>query len=145
VLTQKDLYDFIAKNGVEAYDKMAADLAANINSAKAKYENDQKVKAEQDALLQKKVNQFANLIHEWWTPDDVDPLGYDNMAEAICGVIDGFAGRKAELMKHAKNVETKTEKIPGGTRTITTGEISAEDFDKLADEITKALGYAFNW
>ena len=48
MLTQKDLYDFLEKNGVEKYDAMVKDLAANINSAKDTYLADQKKKAEEN-------------------------------------------------------------------------------------------------
>ena len=136
MLTQKDLYDFIAKNGADAYDQMAKELADNINAAKAKYEADQEEKVKKDALVQKRNDAFADLFHEFWTPEDILPLGYDTLAKTICEAVDAFAKKKDNLMKHAKNVKTETVEVPGGTKTVTTGEISKEDFDK---EIKDAL------
>ena len=143
VLTQKDLYDFIAKNGADAYDQMAKELADNINAAKAKYEADQEKKAKKDALVQKRNDAFADLIHEFWAPEDITPLGYDTLGKTICEAIDGFAKQKDYLMKHAKDVKTETTKIPGGTRTVTTGEISKEDFDNAIKDALKMFDKVF--
>ena len=143
MLTQKDLYDYIAKNGVDAYDRMATELADNINKAKAAYNADQEKKAKKAAMVEKRTNDFADLFHEFWAPEDIAPLSYDTLAKTVCEAVDGFAQKKDFIMKHAKNVKTETKEIPGGTRTVTTGEIDPKDFDALVKEALDAFGSTF--
>lgn len=134
MLTQKDLYDYIAKNGADAYDKMATELADNINKAKAAYEADQEKKAKKAALVQKRNDAFADLFHEFWAPEDIAPLGYDTLAKTICEAVDNFGKQKDYIMKHAKDVKTETTKIPGGTKTVVTGTLNGDDLDKILEE-----------
>ena len=136
MLTQKDLYDFIAKNGADAYDQMAKELADNINAAKAKYEADQKAEEDKKAVVAKRVGTLTDLFQEWFDDDFFKIITPGQMAKSMYQAIEDFSKSRDNLMKHAKNVKTETVEIPGGTKTVTTGEISKEDFDK---EIKDAL------
>ena len=136
MLTQKDLYDFIKKNGPEEYDKMAAELADNINKAKNRYLVDKKNEEEQKALATTRIGTLSDLFQELFNDDFFKVITPDQMAKSMYEAIEDFGKSRDNLMKHAKNVKTETKEIPGGTRTVTTGEISKEDFDK---EIKDAL------
>lgn len=136
VLTQKDLYDFIAKNGPEAFDQMAKELADNVNAAKAKYEADKKAEEEKKAIVTKRVGTLTDLFQEWFDDDFFKVVTPGQIAKSVYEAIEDFGKSRDNLMKHAKNVKTETVEIPGGTKTVTTGEISKEDFDK---EIKDAL------
>lgn len=143
VLTQKDLYDFIAKNGADAYDQMAKELADNINAAKAKYEADQKAEEDKKAVVAKRVGTLSDLFQEWFNDDFFAPITYDTVAKNVYTAIEDFGKSKDKLMKHAKNVKTETMEIPGGTKTVTTGEISKEDFDNAIKDALKMFDNIF--
>ena len=135
MLTQKDLYDYIKKNGPDAYDQMAKELANNINSAKAAYDAEQKKAKEKAALLDKRKDAFMDLFYEWWSPEDIAPLSYDALAKTVCEAVDNFAQKKTEIMKHAKNIKTKTYDTPEGKTTVTTGEVDPDEVLGWIDEI----------
>ena len=78
MLTQKDLYDFLEKNGVEKYDAMVKDLAANINSAKDTYLADQKKKAEEQKLMDTRVGQLSGLLKDWFPEDKFSLVSSDH-------------------------------------------------------------------
>ena len=114
MLTQKDLYDFIAKNGADAYDQMAKELADNINAAKAKYEADQKAEEDKKAVIAKRVGTLTDLFQEWFNDDFFAPVTYDAVAKTVYTTIEDFGKSRDKLMKHAKNVKTETVEVPRG-------------------------------
>lgn len=139
MLTQKDLYDFIAKNGADAYDQMAKELADNINAAKAKYEADQKAEEDKKAIVTKRVGTLTDLFQEWFDDDVFKVVTPGQMAKSMYEAIEDFGKSRDNLMKHAKNVKTETVEIPGGTKTVTTAEIDPKDFDKAVKEALKTF------
>ena len=145
MLTQKDLYDFIAKNGADAYDQMAKELADNINAAKAKYEADQKAEEDKKAIVAKRVGTLTDLFQEWFDDDFFAPVSYDTVAKNVYGAIEDFGKTKDALMKHAKNIKTETKEIPGGTQTVTTAQIDPKDFDKAIKEALKTFDRIIKW
>ncbi len=145
MLTQKDLYDYINKHGVDAYDQMAKELADNINSAKDKYLAQKKTEDEKKALVDARVNTLSDLFTDWFEPDFFKTMSADQIAKSVYSAVEDFGKANDEILKHAKNVKTETKKIPGGTETITKAELSKEDFDKAMHDLLDAFKYAFNW
>ena len=145
MLTQKDLYDFLEKNGVEKYDAMVKDLAANINTAKDTYLADQKKKAEEQKLMDYRVGQLSDLLKDWFPEDKFSLVSSDEMAKSFYKVIDEFDKIPNVVLKNAKNVKTETKEIPGGTKTVTKAELSDEDFNKVVHDVLDAFKYAFTW
>lgn len=145
MLTQKDLYDFLEKNGVEKYDAMVKDLAANINTAKDTYLADQKKKAEEQKLMDYRVGQLSDLLKDWFPEDKFSLVSSDEMAKSFYKVIDEFDKIPNVVLKNAKNVKTETKEIPGGTETVTKAELSDEDFNKVVHDVLDAFKYAFTW
>lgn len=145
MLTQKDLYDFLEKNGVEKYDAMVKDLAANINTAKDTYLADQKKKAEEQKLMDYRVGQLSDLLKDWFPEDKFSLVSSDEMAKSFYKVVDEFDKIPNVVLKNAKNVKTETKEIPGGTETVTRAELSDEDFNKVVHDVLDAFKYAFNW
>ena len=145
MLTQKDLYDFLEKNGVEKYDAMVKDLAANINSAKDTYLADQKKKAEEQKLMDTRVGQLSGLLKDWFPEDKFSLVSSDEMAKSFYKVVDEFDKIPNVVIKNAKNVKTETKEIPGGTETVTKAELSDEDFNKVVHDVLDAFKYAFTW
>lgn len=145
MLTQKDLYDFLEKNGVEKYDAMVKDLAANINTAKDTYLADQKKKAEEQKLMDTRVGQLSGLLQDWFPEDKFSLVSSDEMAKSFYKVVDEFDKIPNVVLKNAKNVKTETKEIPGGTETVTRAELSDEDFNKVVHDVLDAFKYAFNW
>lgn len=145
MLTQKDLYDFLEKNGVEKYDAMVKDLAANINTAKDTYLADQKKKAEKQAVMDMRVGQLSGLLKDWFPEDKFSLVSSDEMAKSFYKVVDEFDKIPNVVLKNAKNVKTETKEIPGGTKTVTKAELSDEDFNKVVHDVLDAFKYAFTW
>ena len=145
MLTQKDLYDFLEKNGVEKYDAMVKDLATNINTAKDTYLADQKKKAEEQKLMDYRVGQLSGLLKDWFPEDKFSLVSSDEMAKSFYKVVDEFDKVQNDVLKNAKNVKTETKEIPGGTKTTTTAELSDKDFDKIVHDVLDAFKYAFTW
>ncbi len=145
MLTQKDLYDFIKKNGPEAYDKMAAELADNINKAKNRYLVDKKNEEEQKALVTTRIGTLSDLFQEWFDDDFFKVVTPDQMAKSMYQAIEDFGKHKDELLKHAKNVKTETTDIPGGTKTVVRAELDAKDAKKALQELWDEFNKAFKY
>ena len=145
MLTQKDLYDFLEKNGVEKYDAMVKDLAANINSAKDKFLADQEKKDQEKKLVDLRTHQLSTLLQDWFPEDKFSLVSPDEMAKSFYKVVDEFDKVQNDVLKNAKNVKTETKEIPGGTKTTTTAELSDKDFDKIVHDVLDAFKYAFTW
>ena len=145
MLTQKDLYDFLEKNGVEKYDAMVKDLAANINSAKDKFLADQEKKDQEKKLVDLRTHQLSTLLQDWFPEDKFSLVSPDEMAKSFYKVVDEFDKVQNDVLKNAKNVKTETKEIPGGTKTITKAELSDKDFDKMVHDVLDAFKYAFTW
>lgn len=145
MLTQKDLYDFLEKNGVEKYDAMVKDLAANINTAKDQFLADQEKKEQQKKLVDLRTHQLSTLLQDWFPEDKFSLVSSDEMAKSFYKVVDEFDKIPNVVLKNAKNVKTETKEIPGGTETVTRAELSDEDFNKVVHDVLDAFKYAFNW
>lgn len=132
---QNNFLEYLQKNGVEAFDKMAADLAKQLNDAKATYEADQKKKAEEEKAKKARekdretvVNQIARLLKFYYGAN----LPFDAV-EAAKGTLDAVDKTIAENQKKSK-VESKMkvvrdEDIPGGHVKVMKGDLS-----ELSDE-----------
>lgn len=145
MLTQKDLYDFIKKNGPEAYDKMATELADNINKAKDQYLVDLKNEEEKKALTTTRIGTLSDLLQEWFDDDFFKMVSPDQMAKSVYEAIEDFGKKKDELLKHAKNVETETTDIPGGKKTVVRAELDAKDAKKALQELWDEFNKAFKY
>ena len=145
MLTQKDLYDYITKNGADAYDAMAKELADNINAAKAKFEADQKKKAEETKLADQRRTDLSYAIKNWFGDDYFNPLTCDQVAKSMYQALEDFGKKTDTIMKHAKDVKTETTKIPGGTKTVTTGTLDSKDVDALISDIVSEFRKTFKW
>ena len=100
---QNNFLEYLQKNGVEAFDKMAADLAKQLNEAKATYEADQKKKAEEEKAKKAReknretvVNQIARLLKFYYGDD----LLFDT--EAAKKALEAVDAMIAENQKKAK-------------------------------------------
>lgn len=131
---QNNFLEYLQKNGVEAFDKMAADLAKQLNEAKATYEADQKKKAEEEKAKKAReknretvVNQIARLLKFYYGDD----LLFDT--EAAKKALEAVDAMIAENQKKSK-IESKMkvvrdEDIPGGHVKVMKGDLS-----ELSDE-----------
>lgn len=131
---QNNFLEYLQKNGVEAFDKMAADLAKQLNEAKATYEADQKKKAEEEKAKKAReknretvVNQIARLLKFYYGDD----LLFDT--EAAKKALEAVDAMIAENQKKSK-IEPKMkvvrdEDIPGGHVKVMKGDLS-----ELSDE-----------
>ena len=131
---QNNFLEYLQKNGVEAFDKMAADLAKQLNEAKATYEADQKKKAEEEKAKKAReknretvVNQIARLLKFYYGDD----LLFDT--EAAKKALEAVDAMIAENQKKSK-IESKMkvvrdEDIPGGHVNVMKGDLS-----ELSDE-----------
>lgn len=136
---QNNFLEYIQKNGVEAFDKMAADLAKQLNDAKAQYEADQKKKAEEekakkakDEMRETAVKQLARLLRFFYGTD----LPFDAV-EAAKSTLDAVDKTIAENQKKDK-VEPKMkvvrdEDIPGGHIKVMEGNLSDLSDEELRD------------
>ena len=122
---QNNFLEYIQKNGPEAFDKMAADLAKQLNDAKAQYEADQKKKAEEAKKANDRetiVKQIARLLKFYYGDD----LLFDT--EAAKKALEAVDAMIAENQKKSK-VESKMEvvrdeDIPGGHVKVMRGDLS---------------------
>ena len=122
---QNNFLEYIQKNGPEAFDKMAADLAKQLNDAKTQYEADQKKKAEEAKKANDRetiVKQIARLLKFYYGDD----LLFDT--EAAKKALEAVDAMIAENQKKSK-VESKMEvvrdeDIPGGHVKVMRGDLS---------------------
>lgn len=115
-----NFYDYLNKNGLEAFDKMAKDLAEQVNAARQKYEDDQKKKAEmeearkkaEENLKQKRTvaaNNIRDALLAYYGTKLTDRMAAD-CATAILEATDSIVG-----VKKAPKVEiVRDEKTPDG-------------------------------
>ena len=136
---QNNFLEYIQKNGVEAFDKMAADLAKQLNDAKATYEADQKKKTEEEKAKKARekdretvVKQIARLLKFYYGAD----LPFD-AEEAAKGTLNAVDKTIAENQKKSK-VDSKMkvvrdEDIPGGHVKVMKGDLSDLSDEELRD------------
>ena len=131
---QNNFLEYLQKNGPEAFDKMAADLAKQIIEAKAQYEADQKKKAEEAKKANDRetiVKQIARLLKFYYGDD----LLFDT--EAARGALEAVDAMIAENQKKSK-IESKMkvvkdEDIPGGQVKVMRGDLSDLSDEELRD------------
>ena len=122
---QNNFLEYIQKNGPEAFDKMAADLAKQLNDAKAQYEADQKKKAEEAkkaddrALVRKQMGRLLNFYYG----DDLT-MDLDKAVDLMFNAIDDAMKKVEPKMKVVRD-----EDIPGGHVKVMRGDLS-----ELSDE-----------
>ena len=136
---QNNFLEYLQKNGVEAFDKMAADLAKQLNDAKAQYEADQKKKAEDEKKAKKEAEsreavekQIARLLKFYYGED----LPFDAL-EAAKGTLNAVDKTIAENQKK-KDVESKMkvvrdEDVPGGHIKVMQGDLRDLTDEELLD------------
>ena len=114
---QNNFLEYIQKNGPEAFDKMAADLAKQLNDAKAQYEADQKKKAEEAkkaddrALVRKQMGRLLNFYYG----DDLT-LELDKAVDLMFNAVDDAMKKVEPKMKVVRD-----EDIPGGSNLCSYG------------------------
>lgn len=93
-----DFYDFAKKNGLEAFDKMADEMAKKLNEARARYEADQKKEADAQALAEKKDKAMHQVR---------DALGmvYPQLGEKLDAVVEAIFEAVNELAEVLPKVE----------------------------------------
>ncbi len=122
---QNNFLEYIQKNGPEAFDKMAADLAKQLNDAKAQYEADQKKKVEETkkaddrALVRKQMGRLLNFYYG----DDLT-LDLDKAVDLMFKAVDDAMKKVEPKMKVVRD-----EDIPGGHVKVMRGDLS-----ELSDE-----------
>jgi len=122
---QNNFLEYIQKNGPEAFDKMAADLAKQLNDAKAQYEADQKKKAEEAkkaddrALVRKQMGRLLNFYYG----DDLT-MDLDKAVDLMFNAVDDAMKKVEPKMKVVRD-----EDIPGGHVKVMRGDLS-----ELSDE-----------
>jgi len=136
---QNNFLEYLQKNGVEAFDKMAADLAKQLNDAKATYEADQKKKAEEekakkarDEMRETTVNQIARLLKFYYGAD----LPFDAV-EAAKGTLDAvdktIAANQKRSKAESKMEVVRDEDVPGGHVKVMKGDLSDLSDEELRD------------
>lgn len=136
---QNNFLEYLQKNGVEAFDKMAADLAKQLNDAKAQYEADQKKKAEEektkkarDEMRETTVNQIARLLKFYYGAD----LPFDAV-EAAKGTLDAvdktIAANQKRSKAESKMKVVRDEDVPGGHVKVMKGDLSDLSDEELRD------------
>jgi hypothetical protein len=117
---QNNFLEYIQKNGPEAFDKMAADLAKQLNDAKAQYEADQKKKVEETkkaddrALVRKQMGRLLNFYYG----DDLT-LDLDKAVDLMFKAVDDAMKKVEPKMKVVRD-----EDIPGGHVKVMRGDLS---------------------
>ena len=126
---QNNFLEYIQKNGPEAFDKMAADLAKQLNDAKAQYEADQKKKAEEAkkaddrALVRKQMGRLLNFYYG----DDLT-LELDKAVDLMFNAVDDAMKKVEPKMKVVRD-----EDIPGGHVKVMRGDLSDLSDEELRD------------
>lgn len=143
VLTQKDFYDFISKNGVEKFDQMMADLSNAATEAKNAYTADQKRKQEKMALDTKRINTLTDLLNDWFPADAFKMVSPQQMAESFYKVVEDYSKVEDKLLKAAKGVKVETKEVPGGTKTTIKGNLDPADARAAFEELTKEINKLF--
>ena len=117
---QNNFLEYIQKNGPEAFDKMAADLAKQLNDAKAQYEADQKKKEEEAkkvddrALVRKQMGRLLNFYYG----DDLT-MDLDKAVDLMFNAVDDAMKKVEPKMKVVRD-----EDIPGGHVKVMRGDLS---------------------
>lgn len=132
---QNNFLEYIQKNGPEAFDKMAADLAKQLNDAKAQYEADQKKKAEEAKKANDRetiVKQIARLLKFYYG----DNLLFDtDAARKALEAVDAMIAENQKKSKAESKMEVvRDEDIPGGHVKVMRGDLS-----DLSDEELRAF------
>ena len=122
---QNNFLEYIQKNGPEAFDKMAADLAKQLNDAKTQYEADQKKKAEEAKKANDRetiVKQIARLLKFYYGDD----LLFDTEAakKALEAVDTMIAENQKKSKVESKMEVVRDEDIPGGHVKVMRGDLS---------------------
>ena len=122
---QNNFLEYIQKNGPEAFDKMAADLAKQLNDAKAQYETDQKKKAEEAKKANDRetiVKQIARLLKFYYG----DNLLFDtDAARKALEAVDAMIAENQKKSKVESKMEVvRDEDIPGGHVKVMRGDLS---------------------
>ena len=122
---QNNFLEYIQKNGPEAFDKMAADLAKQLNDAKAQYEADQKKKAEEAKKANDRetiVKQIARLLKFYYGDD----LLFDTeAAKKALEAVDAMIAENQKKSKAESKMEVvRDEDIPGGHVKVMRGDLS---------------------
>lgn len=122
---QNNFLEYIQKNGPEAFDKMAADLAKQLNDAKAQYEADQKKKAEEAKKANDRetiVKQIARLLKFYYG----DNLLFDtDAARKALEAVDAMIAENQKKSKVESKMEVvRDEDIPGGHVKVMRGDLS---------------------
>ena len=122
---QNNFLEYIQMNGPEAFDKMAADLAKQLNDAKAQYEADQKKKAEEAKKANDRetiVKQIARLLKFYYGDD----LLFDTeAAKKALEAVDAMIAENQKKSKiESKMKVVKDEDIPGGHVKVMRGDLS---------------------
>lgn len=135
---QNNFLEYLQKNGVEAFDKMAADLAKQLNDAKAQYEADQKKKAEEEKAKKAKekdretvVKQIARLLKFYYGDD----LLFDTEAarKALEAADKTIAENQKKSKVDSKMKVVRDEDIPGGHVKVMKGDLSDLSDEELRD------------
>lgn len=136
---QNNFLEYLQKNGVEAFDKMAADLAKQLNDAKAQFEADQKKKAEEEVAKQKAAENrkvVAQSIGRTLKMYYGDKLADDptELAEVMLKAIDKVAIADQKKSSFESKMEVvKDEDIPGGHVKVMRGDLSDLSDEELRD------------
>lgn len=126
---QNNFLEYIQKNGPEAFDKMAADLAKQLNDAKAQYEADQKKKEEEAKAAKAKDDtralvrkQMGRLLNFYYGKDLT--LELDKAVDLMFGAVEDAMKKVEPKLKVVKDEDT-----PFGHVKVMTG-----DFSDMSDE-----------
>ena len=134
-----NFFEYLQKNGMEAFDKMADDLAKQLNEAKAKYLEAQKKKEEEaKAAAQKKENRdkvvesLARTLKFYYGEDmPLDPV---EVADAVVKTIDDVVAAKRKIDKVKDKLEVvKDEDTDDGHVLVMKADLSDLSEEDLAD------------
>ena len=138
---QNNFLEYLQKNGVEAFDKMAADLAKQLNDAKAQYEADQKKKAEEDKKAKDRaenravcVKQFGRLLKFYFgdaltaDPEEIADTTFKSIEKTLVEKKDPEKPKWESKMEVIKDEKTPTSHIK-----VMRGDLSDLTEEELAD------------
>lgn len=132
---QNNFLEYIQKNGPEAFDKMAADLAKQLNDAKAQYEADQKKKAEEAKKAENRetmVKQLVRLMKFYF--GEGMPVDQYEMSQLVMEAAKNIVrdDQKKNTVESKMEV-VRDEDIPGGHVKVMRGDLSDLSDEELRD------------
>lgn len=133
-------YNVIAENGKDEFDKLAKELATNLNAARKRWEDEQKAKAEKQRLINERKakedraalaisSHLNDLFSDYWPMQQSS-----DYARALIEELKTTAQKMSEVQENAEKLAEKVpvvekKETPSGNKTVRAGKIDPKDPD----------------